>query len=165
MILLYDRAINLDGGDYYDYLREESSLRLVDRLEDITRDFPRALEIGSYKGHVLKEISSRQGLRGKGGVGGIEHLIECDSVQYINDTENDSDRNSNSLVESSKVICESGETLPFDKHSFDVVISSMSMHWVNDLPQHLIDIREVLKPDGVFIASMLGGKTLEELKV
>jgi hypothetical protein len=41
-----ERAIKLIGGDYYDYLREESAANLVDRVEDITRSFPKALELG-----------------------------------------------------------------------------------------------------------------------
>ncbi|KAJ3057693.1 NADH dehydrogenase [ubiquinone] 1 alpha subcomplex assembly factor 5, partial [Podochytrium sp. JEL0797] len=43
-------------------------------------------------------------------------------------------------------------------------MSSMSMHWVNDLPGALIQIRKCLKPDGVFLGAMVGGETLFELR-
>ena len=48
--------------------------------------------------------------------------------------------------------------------SQDAIISNLSLHWVNDLPGTLIQIRQVLKEDGVLIASMLGGDSLFELR-
>lgn len=45
-----------------------------------------------------------------------------------------------------------------------MVLSSLSMHWVNDLPGLLAEVRRVLRPDGVFLAAMLGGETLSELR-
>lgn len=56
------------------------------------------------------------------------------------------------------------EYLPFAPESLDLVMSSMSLHWVNDLPGCLGQVRRALKPDGVFIAAMLGGETLFELR-
>jgi NADH dehydrogenase [ubiquinone] 1 alpha subcomplex assembly factor 5 len=43
--------------------------------------------------------------------------------------------------------------------------SNLSLHWVNDLPQAMTQVRGVLKPDGVFLASMLGGTSLRELRI
>ena len=57
------------------------------------------------------------------------------------------------------------EMLPFEEGSFDVVTSVLSLHAVNDLPGTLVQIRRVLKPDGVFIAGLFGGETLQELKL
>ena len=56
------------------------------------------------------------------------------------------------------------EALPFADASFDLVVSALSLHWVNDLPGALIQIRRVLKPDGLFIGVALGGRTLTELR-
>jgi SAM-dependent methyltransferase len=56
------------------------------------------------------------------------------------------------------------EALPFADGSFDLVVSALSLHWVNDLPGALVQIRRVLKPDGLFIGIVLGGKTLTELR-
>jgi SAM-dependent methyltransferase len=47
---------------------------------------------------------------------------------------------------------------------FDLVISAMSLHWVNDLPGSLIQIVRILKPDGLFLGAMLGGATLWQLR-
>jgi NADH dehydrogenase [ubiquinone] 1 alpha subcomplex assembly factor 5 len=56
------------------------------------------------------------------------------------------------------------EFLPFADGSFDLVTSVLALHSVNDLPGTLIQIRRVLKPDGVFLAALFGGETLRELR-
>ncbi|XP_077575535.1 arginine-hydroxylase NDUFAF5, mitochondrial isoform X2 [Stigmatopora nigra] len=56
------------------------------------------------------------------------------------------------------------EFLPLQENTFDLVLSSMSLHWTNDLPAALRQIHHVLKPDGVFIGAMAGGDTLYELR-
>ncbi len=54
--------------------------------------------------------------------------------------------------------------LPFAPESFDLIVSNLNLHWVNDLPGQLIHIRQLLKPGGLFLATMLGENTLHELR-
>lgn len=56
------------------------------------------------------------------------------------------------------------ETISFEPESFDLVLSSLSLHWINDLPGVLSQINNILKPDCPFIGAMLGGDTLFELR-
>ena len=56
------------------------------------------------------------------------------------------------------------ERLPFADESLDLVVSTLALHWVNDLPGALIQIRRALKPDGLFMGALLGGSTLTELR-
>jgi SAM-dependent methyltransferase len=56
------------------------------------------------------------------------------------------------------------EALPFRDASLDLVVSALALHYVNDLPGMLIQIRRALQPDGLFLAAMLGGDTLTELR-
>src|SRR5215471_2093200 len=56
------------------------------------------------------------------------------------------------------------EALPFGDGSLDLVVSALALHFVNDLPGTLIQIRRALRPDGLFIAALLGGDTLSELR-
>jgi len=53
---------------------------------------------------------------------------------------------------------------PFPDGSLDLIVSNLCMHWINDLPTFLKRCRQALKPDGVFLATMLGGATLQELR-
>eukprot|EP00494_Astrolonche_serrata_P033371 UN33640 len=56
------------------------------------------------------------------------------------------------------------DQLPFEDKSFDLVLTNLALHWVNDLPQTFAEINRVLKPDGVLMGCMLGGATLQELR-
>lgn len=56
------------------------------------------------------------------------------------------------------------EFFPFAPKSLDLVVSALNLHTVNDLPGALLQIRQSLKPDGLFIAAILGGETLHELR-
>lgn len=171
-----DWSLGLAEGDYYDYLRVESASRLCDRLEDIKRSFPLTLDLGCHRGHIYKVVSGAEGLQGRGGIGGIETLVQCDfsdkAVQLrtlegageaADAGGTDGASSPATRVKQFVVHCDE-EALPFKEHSFDAVLSSMSLHWVNDLPSTLQQIKRVLKPDGAFVASMLGGSTLQELR-
>jgi SAM-dependent methyltransferase len=56
------------------------------------------------------------------------------------------------------------EALPFADQSLDLVVSALALQFLNDLPGALAQIRRALKPDGFFLAAMLGGETLVELR-
>jgi SAM-dependent methyltransferase len=56
------------------------------------------------------------------------------------------------------------EALPFKDASLDLVVSALALQAVNDLPGMLVQIRRALKPDGLFLAALLGGDTLIELR-
>lgn len=56
------------------------------------------------------------------------------------------------------------ERLPFVQGALDLVVSTLGLHWVNDVVGALIQIRRSLRPDGLFIGTFLGGATLNELR-
>jgi NADH dehydrogenase [ubiquinone] 1 alpha subcomplex assembly factor 5 len=56
------------------------------------------------------------------------------------------------------------EYLPYPPGTFDAVLSNLSLHWINDLPSLLSQINSVMKPDSPFLAAMLGGDSLFELR-
>ena len=56
------------------------------------------------------------------------------------------------------------EALPFGDATLDLVVSALALQFVNDLPGVLVQIRRALKPDGLFLAALLGGETLTELR-
>jgi SAM-dependent methyltransferase len=139
-----DRAApHLDG---YDFLFREIAERLADRLDDVTRKFPLALDLGCHGGEIAAALRGR---------GGIETLVQCDLSTAMA-------RRAAANGRSTLVADE--ELLPFAPESFDLVISDLSLHWVNDLPGCLVQVRQCLKPDGLFLAAMLGGDTLYELR-
>jgi SAM-dependent methyltransferase len=56
------------------------------------------------------------------------------------------------------------EALPFGDGALDLVVSALALQFVNDLPGVLVQIRRALRPDGLFLAALLGGETLTELR-
>jgi SAM-dependent methyltransferase len=56
------------------------------------------------------------------------------------------------------------EMLPFRDGALELVVSALALQFVNDLPGVLVQIRRALKPDGLFVAALLGGETLTELR-
>src|SRR5262245_51422385 len=132
--------------DDHDFLFREVAERLADRLDDVTRKFPQTLDLGCHGGEIAAALRGR---------GGIETLVQCDLSTAMA-------RRATSNGRAALVADE--ELLPFAPESFDLVISNLSLHWVNDLPGSLLQIRQCLKPDGLFLAAMLGGDTLAELR-
>lgn len=136
-----DRAAPTFGD--YDFLLRELADRLADRLPDITRRFPIALDLGAHSGLLADYL---------GPEAGIETLIQSD--------------HSFNLIASApglRVVADE-EFLPFAPASFDLVLSVFSLHWVNDLPGTLIQIFRCLKPGGLLLAMLPGGQTLKELR-
>jgi len=58
---------------------------------------------------------------------------------------------------------ENEEILPFETESFDLILSNLNMHFINEIPQFLLQVKNILKPNGVFIASFFGEENLSEL--
>ncbi|MBL6947037.1 MAG: methyltransferase domain-containing protein [Rhodospirillales bacterium] len=132
-----------DAGGH-DFLFRESAERLCDRLDDVTRTFPLALDLGCHSGQVAQAL---------GGRGGIETLVQCDLAPEMA-----------FAVPGGPVLAADEEAQPFAETAFDLILSNLSLHWVNDLPGALVQARRALKPDGLFLASTLGGDTLQELR-
>ena len=133
------------AGDH-DFLFAEVAERLCERLADITRTFPVALDLGR-RGDALAQALEASGVRK---ARGIATLLRADAAPGIEPT-------GTSLVADE-------EALPFADDSLDLVLSNLSLHWVNDLPGALVQINRALRPDGLFLAAVLGGETLQELR-
>ena len=136
-------AANLSA---HNFLFTESAERLLDRLDDVTRSFPLALDLGCHGGELARALCGR---------GGIQTLIHSDLSPVLAAQAN---------AKGFPALASDEEVLPFTEMSFDLVLSNLSLHWINDLPGMLTQTRRVLKPDGLFLAAALGGDTLHELR-
>lgn len=117
------------------FLHVRAAEDLAERLEAIPRRFERALALSG--GRLMKRaIDARPELAAR-----IGDLIETDLAAF------------------------DPEHLPFAEQSFDLVLAPLALHWTNDLPGALIQIRRTLRPDGLMLASLFGGETLSELRL
>ena len=115
--------------------------RLLDRLDDTTRRFARALDVGG-RGIVAPMLRERG--------------ISCVSMDL-----------SAAMARrgATAAVAADEEFLPFAPGSFDLVVASLSLHWANDLPGVLIQLRAALRPDGLLLASMPAMGSLGELRL
>jgi NADH dehydrogenase [ubiquinone] 1 alpha subcomplex assembly factor 5 len=125
------------------FLVEEVADRLLDRLADIRRSFPRTLVLGAHRGLL------EAGLQGRFG---IDLLVATDTVP--------------GMLEGGRAprVLADEEALPFAADRFDAALSVMLLHWVNDLPGLLVQLRHCLAPDGLLLLAMPGGESLFELR-
>ena len=137
------RARAAAGFAAHDFLFRAGAERLADRLDDLARPLPVALELGAH-GAILGEAIA--------GRGGIATLIAADQAFALA-----------AAARAPRLVADE-EWLPFAPASLDLVLSNLSLHWVNDLPGALAQIRAALRPDGLLLASLLGGRTLAELR-
>ena len=151
--ILFDRARvarNRDRAsvDYRDYafLKGRESNQLLERLGDSPRKFARALDLWAHDGQASEAL--RQS-------GNVDHITALEPSRLMVDR---------MLSNQFDAVLAHDETLPFEPDAFDLVTSVLSLHWVNDLPGLLNQVRTVLKPDGLFLACLLGGGTLSELR-
>lgn len=158
-----------DGKDVvdYNYFRKEMAYRLVDRLDDIKRDegFPLALDIGAGPGYIHQAICSDDAFVGEGGIGGVRKLVQIDSSDALLHRDEYDQVKGSHRCDTYRLQADEEGRLPFPDGTFDLVLSSQAMHWINDLPGLFKEVKRVLKPDGCFMFSMIGGTTLPELRV
>src|ERR1700761_6547577 len=131
------------GGGGSDFLFAEVAHRMVDRLSDVRRSFGVGLDLGSRGGHMARAVLQ---------TGRVERLYATDASPTL----------AGCLPVPSVAADE--EALPFADASLDLVLSSLALHWVNDLPGTLVQVRRALKPDGLFLAALFGGETLWQLR-
>ncbi len=136
----------------FDFLLREAAGRLVDRLLDIRRGFPLALELTTH-GRVLRDAIELDSPRGSAQSGPtINVLLHAQMASKMLE-----DAGPLKLVADE-------EFLPIGNGCLDLIVSSCGLHWANDLPGVLIQARQALKPDGLLLANFFGGATLTELR-
>ncbi|CUA70261.1 hypothetical protein RSOLAG22IIIB_00614 [Rhizoctonia solani] len=149
-----DRAALRESGERsrtVDYVREEVADRLFERVLDIKRRFPHILDLSAGSGHFTKLLDSDV----------TDRVTMLDmSLQSLN-----RDPDSEFPLPPARLHIDEEDLLKvIPPSSQDAVMSCLGLHWINDLPGALIQIRETLKPDGVFLGAMFGGDTLFELR-
>lgn len=142
-----------------DFLFRATADSLVDRLGDIQRNFPLALDLGCHGGEVARVLAQAQAqaqASAAPGAGQVGHLVQADMAPGL--------VRRAAAATGRPSLAADEELLPFGPGTFDLILSNLSLHWVNDLPGALWQARAALKPDGAFLACLLGGETLRELR-
>ena len=138
--LLRHRRLRAQRGQPVTFLLHHVAADLAERLSVVKRSFAVAADVGTPTAE-LRDLMRQQKL--------AETVVGVDAV----------------LASRGKpAVVADEEWLPFAEASLDLVVSALALQWVNDLPGTLAQIRRALKPDGLFLAALLGGETLTELR-
>jgi SAM-dependent methyltransferase len=147
---IFDRELMVRRRDRFaavatehDFLLERVADDLMQRLSFIRRRFPVAVNLGAYHGVVGRHLRAS---------GVADMVIDVELSKRL------VERCARPSVRADE------ELLPFRAASLDLVVSGLALHLVNDLPGALAQIRRALKPDGLLLAALLGGRTLYELR-
>jgi SAM-dependent methyltransferase len=126
-----------------DFLHHEVDNRLIDRLDLIAREFAVALDFGARDLNLARALTQRPG-----------------TVLVVAAVPTPARRSDDAV----RLVAADPEFVPFGEARFDLVASSLALHWATDLPGTLVQLRRILKPDGLLLAALLGGNTLVELR-
>lgn len=145
--VLHRRRLDRAARDYAnaDFLQRRAAHDVAGRLAPILRRFPLAVDLSARAGAFREALADEAPDR-------VDLLIEADLSHRM-------------LAgrRGLRVVADE-ERLPFADASLDLIVSTLGLHWTNDVVGALIQARRALKPDGLFIGAFLGGVTLTELR-
>ncbi|MEQ1719216.1 MAG: methyltransferase domain-containing protein, partial [Hyphomicrobium sp.] len=145
--LLARRRARIAGqAENHDFLLQRVCDDLVERLHIVKRTFPAVLNLGAHHGLLSRCLA---------GVPAVGFIIDADISSEARPAPE---------ALAPLVVAADEEALPFADASLDLIVSGLSLQFVNDLPGALIQMRRALKPDGLLLAALLGGETLKELR-
>ena len=129
-------------GNSADFLLARAADDLEERLSAVERTFDIAVDLASHTG-LAAEALQRSGKAGT--------IVRIEQAQQF-------------LGNAFPAIVADEEILPLKSASIDLIVSLLSLHMTNDTPGTLLQIRQALKPDGLFLGAMAGENTLAELR-
>jgi SAM-dependent methyltransferase len=144
--LIFDRRllrayrVRAAARDPATFLVERAANDLAGRLSAVLRKFDLAVDLGTPTDAVRRALADRVGA-----------IVAVDPI-------------ASQLAGIRLPVAADEEALPFRDASLDLVVSALALQFVNDLPGTLIQIRRALRPDGLFLAAMIGGDSLAELR-
>jgi SAM-dependent methyltransferase len=133
------RALKLGPATF---LIDRAAEDFCDRLAAVLRSFERAVDLASPTDAVRRALRAR---------GLVSSIVALDAIP------------GHAPDDALRIVADA-EALPLKDESLDLVVSALALQFVNDLPGTFIQIRRALKPDGLFLAALLGGDTLTELR-
>lgn len=132
-------------GALPDFLLRRAADDMAERLQGVERSFTRILNIGAHNGLLAETLKALYPT--------AETVINMEASAPLL-----------ALCAAPKIQADE-EFLPFRDGAVDLIVSALSLQFVNDLPGALVQIRRALTPDGLFLGAVLGGATLQELRL
>lgn len=146
-----NRAAQLDEYDVCQYVKEEMAQRVADKVFDLTKFSDVCIDIGCGGGYIASNLIKEN----------VAVILQCDmSAGLI--------KRSCGVVDAEVPVLSivADESMaPFREQSADLIVSSLSAHWINDLAKWFSRCLSILRPDCPLIGAVLANETLRELRV
>ena len=130
----------------YNFLFTAAAQDLNDRLGCIQRDFSSVLELNAH-GNCLRD-----------------HLLFSTLPTRYDTTYFAKNLQPDQMQAGNHYFVETPEILPTREPSYDLIIANLNLHWINNLALFLSNIRRCLVPDGLFLANLVGGASLQTIR-
>lgn len=140
--LIGRRRLRAAAGTPADFLMRRVAEDIADRLALVKRSFEAVADIASPTDALRQELAAR----------GLPMPLATEAVEAI------------ARRRAGPCAVASPDALPFRNESLDLAVSALGLQLVDDLPGLFAQVRRALKPDGLFLAALLGGETLTELR-
>ncbi len=133
-------------------LQREVCWRLLEKLDIVRLKPAMILDLGAGTGQAIDGLQKRFHKA---------HVVAMDISEKM-------------LLQSAKrgsffrkpsLLCADVSALPLADNSIDLVFSSLSLQWCNDLNLAMSEVLRILKPGGLFVFSTFGPDTLKELRI
>ena len=153
-LLARRRARSAPDWSRYDFLHRQAAARLGERLRLVKRPFRRALDLGCRGGEMTAHLLEMPG---------IEHVVMSDLTPAF------ARMAATAIAPQHKdtrtlALAADEEALPFGAGVFDLIVSCLGLHTVNDLPGTLAQLRPMISPGGLLLVNLFGGGTLGALR-
>uniref|UniRef100_A0AC34GAY3 Methyltransferase type 11 domain-containing protein n=1 Tax=Panagrolaimus sp. ES5 TaxID=591445 RepID=A0AC34GAY3_9BILA len=137
--------------DVCQYVKDEIGYRVADKVFDLTKFNDVVLDLGCGVGHIGQHLIKEN----------VGVLIQCDMSEGMIRKSKGAPEDE---IPTLRVIADE-EKVPFKSQSIDLIVTSLSAHWINDLPGWFQRCFNILRPDGAMIGALLAGDTLYQLRV
>ncbi|MCC8417479.1 MAG: methyltransferase domain-containing protein [Rickettsia endosymbiont of Bryobia graminum] len=141
--LQFNRDKNIDNIRSCSYF-QDSAEAIIQRLDLIDRNFTNILDIGCRTGQLTKLLREKYKSAIVTATNPSQSMLQ--------------------FVEHAQKLLIDEEDLLFNEIQYDLISFSLGLHWINDIQRFLLNIKSILKPDGVFICNFIGGNSLKALR-
>lgn len=145
----FDRAA--ESYDDAAVLQKEVCIRLLEKLEYIRLSPQMILDAGVGTGEAVTPLLKRYKKSRLIALDLSERMLAKASTHR-------------GLLRKPELVCADIEKLPFGDNNFELIFSSLTLQWCNDMHATFRDLLRVLKPGGLLLFTTFGPDTLKELR-
>jgi NADH dehydrogenase [ubiquinone] 1 alpha subcomplex assembly factor 5 len=168
MVKIFDRKAILASNNRliehflnYNFLHQEIAIRICENLQIFNRKFANILELSAKNSDIINNLAKYDLLTNIYDCNFIQSYF-CENSRFLQQ-QIDINKINHIYQSNHNIIVADDEYLPFADNSFDLIISNLNLHFVNEVPYFLMRSHQMLKKDGILMISFFGEENLSKL--